>query len=1111
MSKEKFIKLMAYIKVRNIGEASRLIRQMSSKELGQYDSAGDTALIAAAEYNLSSVCELLISKMQPADIGHIANDRNTALTIAIKSIEKGGIEKISTLLLQKMSLEAINVVTLGTKNTALSFAEKKEGYEKIVQAIKFTRLIKLIETGKTKEAQEAINQMGTKELAAIDADGNNVLHKAVYIFGIGDEIIGHLLDRLDNEATSACNNQGQTALHLSISNRKASIAELLVSKMSVEAINAISQATGKNALDLALEKHMGKLAEKLIKKMSPEATYAGNHNSSYFTKVVELIDRLLKTEESADLYLKKANILYGQGKKEAAMKCYEEALNSDPSLGDKIWEKIKPVTAEPVIAQYDSEADSDSYLEYSEILDSMIKESQVTTHPVQDRSYVVPHFHGFAFYQEYFTHEERREYGISKKHAGKHLHSKASYSNSALPTNKVLSTIEDDKLLELDKKIGSTIFSLNEHGLNRAIQTYVNTYSKNQENFLTLVRQRLQEEGVENVNNSPVVSTSKTPEHAFKFSIAHLEGDKTKIVDPMYYDDGTPKHRLAGVIFVTMHQLSGYDAEYKQDITWVTQGQIKTCNSSNKATGIHPHYRSQLEVTFSGGITEGPIVAAIPVVFPNLSDGHLGKSKMSSFYNKVFKSFGGVSGPSHYKSSVTSGGDYDTKYAGLIKRMEDAYTHIAIQIAHKKANEAGSKLVYVDSKGAVKYYPAAESPWSDIKGQIDKDNKCTSSIKDIKSAFAQYVDKNEKSVFSHKADGVLEIAINSGCKLMTQLIIDKSSANNNLSQALDDGLYNALKHNPGAAFDTLVKPLINSTVKPPSIPTALSPVNEWWDDAKVLAKLNQSGLSNTCIGSAVELNAYLNEYVIKGQDQKYLIALNVHAIEKNFTAHNHWVGLYIEKIGDTFEVIYVDPMGDKIDGGLQQNLQTLLGIPEIEQPLHDKGIQFAKLEGNHYSPDSNTDDCGPFTSYLLLSLLKDKRSLECATKLDSEKSKSLGQKLRKLFDATQNFDDIYGKVQDILKYGGTKEAYGQKLEAIKETLVVRETYIAEKELELSALKEKLQKVEEALAQQSRVQSDTETQVTSALEFLMQATSLLNGTLSEPDLVGESMTLPSEEA
>jgi tetratricopeptide (TPR) repeat protein len=520
-------------------------------------------------------------------------------------------------------------------------------------------------------------------------------------------------------------------------------------------------------------------------------------------------------------YFNYGNELYGLGKKAEAIKYYEKVLEIDPNYGEKIWQNIKPVVIERKVEEMTksfskiSTSDyhsSSSDEEYSDIMDSMIGSAEEVTDisPPQNQGCVVPHFHGYAFYKEYFTHEERREYGTSKKHIGKHLHSKASYANANIASNKVVSYKQDDELINLDKIIGSAISSLSENEFNEATKAYVNTYSSKPQKFLQLIEKCLIKEDLKNLDKSPVVSTSKTPEHAFRFSIAHLEKDKTKVIEPKYNQEGIPKHRLVGVMFVTLHKLSGYDKEFKQDITWVTQSQTKTVQASPKETGIHAHYRSQLEVLFFGGITEGPIIAAIPIVFPNLSDEHLSKAKGSTFYKKIFKAFDNKSGPNHYKKSATSNDNYDKKYGGIIKKMEAAYTEIAMRIAHKQAQKIGSDLVYIDSKGEVKNYKKNESPWFDIKEQIDLDNKCTKNMGEITSNFARYINhKEDLNIACGSNNNILEIAIKSGAKLVVQLISERLKNSLDWKQVLDEEIYHVLKSNTSQEMINIIQKQLN--------------------------------------------------------------------------------------------------------------------------------------------------------------------------------------------------------------------------------------------------------------------------------------------------------------
>jgi hypothetical protein len=90
---------------------------------------------------------------------------------------------------------------------------------------------------------------------------------------------------------------------------------------------------------------------------------------------------------------------------------------------------------------------------------------------------LIAHFHGYAFCKKFFTNIERRKYGISEEHKGKHLHSKLSWKNSGVFMGDLG---KEEELQSLDDKIEMDWNSL-KNQKNQLIQSYVNTYKADDE------------------------------------------------------------------------------------------------------------------------------------------------------------------------------------------------------------------------------------------------------------------------------------------------------------------------------------------------------------------------------------------------------------------------------------------------------------------------------------------------------------------------------------------------------------------------------------------------------------------------------------------------------
>jgi hypothetical protein len=91
-------------------------------------------------------------------------------------------------------------------------------------------------------------------------------------------------------------------------------------------------------------------------------------------------------------------------------------------------------------------------------------------------------------------------------------------------------------------------------------------------------------------------------------------------------DTGVMRHRLVGMVFITLHNEKEYKEEAKADVLSLIL---------SKKVKINAHYEHQQEVIFIGGVRKASIVAAVPVILPDLSEGHQEKVKDSAFYKEI--------------------------------------------------------------------------------------------------------------------------------------------------------------------------------------------------------------------------------------------------------------------------------------------------------------------------------------------------------------------------------------------------------------------------------------------------------------------------------------------
>ncbi|PCJ29096.1 MAG: hypothetical protein COA94_02595 [Rickettsiales bacterium] len=125
----------------------------------------------------------------------------------------------------------------------------------------------------------------------------------------------------------------------------------------------------------------------------------------------------------------------------------------------------------------------------------------------------------------------------------------------------------------------------------------------------------------------PVIATSKAPDHAIRFAIGrNVEAARGEIRMQPEYIDGFPTHRLAGLLYVTMHKLSDL-LEARGNHTMidvnrrVKSGDIDIPTENIEKDPDFLRFKNQLECDFLGKISSDTVVAVIPVIYPNIHDG----------------------------------------------------------------------------------------------------------------------------------------------------------------------------------------------------------------------------------------------------------------------------------------------------------------------------------------------------------------------------------------------------------------------------------------------------------------------------------------------------------
>lgn len=245
--------------------AIAILEKMNDQSINAITKKGVTALHIACAKGLKNLVIILLDKLNDQTISAITTKGKSIFNFALtqkRNEEENNKKKyeIVNILIKKLKPESVNIIL------------KKS--EKILDlAMNFSN----------KLAKMVIDQMSPEDLAAIDKDDNNytILHKATMSGDI--EIVEILLKKMTQDSIDATSESGATSLHLLcgaasflIEHNYASkeiinnIAIMLIEKMSNKALNfcALGRTT---ALYFAYVSNLYEIAELLIEKMSPEA------------------------------------------------------------------------------------------------------------------------------------------------------------------------------------------------------------------------------------------------------------------------------------------------------------------------------------------------------------------------------------------------------------------------------------------------------------------------------------------------------------------------------------------------------------------------------------------------------------------------------------------------------------------------------------------------------------------------------------------------------------------------------------------------------------------------------------------------------------------------
>jgi hypothetical protein len=120
----------------------------------------------------------------------------------------------------------------------------------------------------------------------------------------------------------------------------------------------------------------------------------------------------------------------------------------------------------------------------------------------------------------------------------------------------------------------------------------------------------------------PILATSKTPDHAVGFGDGNNVEESTRgeLALKPDYEDGFPNHRLAGLLYVTLHNLrdlhAGLEDGSIMDVNRsISLGEIKIPSATTAS-----NLRNQQEVDFFGEM-QGDVIAIIPILYPHIREG----------------------------------------------------------------------------------------------------------------------------------------------------------------------------------------------------------------------------------------------------------------------------------------------------------------------------------------------------------------------------------------------------------------------------------------------------------------------------------------------------------
>jgi ubiquitin C-terminal hydrolase len=206
----------------------------------------------------------------------------------------------------------------------------------------------------------------------------------------------------------------------------------------------------------------------------------------------------------------------------------------------------------------------------------------------------------------------------------------------------------------------------------------------------------------------PIVSTSKVPDHPFKFAMGYsVEGFRGEQAIFPRYKNGRPKHRLAGLMYIVMHDLEEYTSmEESQQIVSAMQ------HYKSDELKLDSRIANQQETIFFGGISGKSVALVVPLIYLNFKN-ELYK-KIFGLEDRRWKKGKGLNTEGRKLIQQLTSGNQHTKE---FKILLNTYLPFVVKLADSIAKRQSKVLCYIDAEGKITRFSL---------GYIDKSGKfCT--------------------------------------------------------------------------------------------------------------------------------------------------------------------------------------------------------------------------------------------------------------------------------------------------------------------------------------------------------------------------------------------------